>query len=289
VSRLLHDVNEHRDLVFVDVRGTGRSAPLDCPEPSDEEPLQAYFEEFLSERYVRACLARQQADVRFYTQPIAMDDINEVREALGYARINLFGTSGGTRQAQLYIRRHGGSVRSAVLQGVIPMDGEMPLSFAQAMEAGMRALIDGCGADASCRAAHPDLARAWEAAKQRFERGPVRARVRHPGSGRTEEVTISRGVFADGVRHMLYNLRRARDLADIIAAAARGDFAPFAEAELRQTIRFAGAIAHGFFLSATCAEDVRFIDEDDIRRESAGTFLGEYRVRQQQAACRIWP
>jgi len=102
-------------------------------------------------------------------------------------------------------------------------------------------------------------------------------------------VTISRGVFADGVRHMLYNLRGARNLPNIIEAAARGDFSPFAQAELLQTIGFAGAIAHGFFLSSTCAEDVRFIDEDDILRASPGTFLGDYRVRQQQAACRIWP
>jgi pimeloyl-ACP methyl ester carboxylesterase len=213
VSRLLRTVNETRDLVFVDVRGTGRSAALDCPLPSDDEPLQAYFEEFLSDRYVRDCLARQSADVRFYTQPIAMDDVDEVRAALGYQRINLFGTSGGTRQAQLYMRRHGGSVRAVVMQGAAPMDGEMPLAFARAMEAGLRALFDGCSRDAACRAAHPALEQAWQRATQRFDGGAVRARVRHPRTGREEEVTISRGVFADGVRHLLYDLQRGRRLA----------------------------------------------------------------------------
>ncbi|HEY0876324.1 MAG TPA: alpha/beta hydrolase [Vicinamibacterales bacterium] len=34
---------------------------------------------------------------------------------------------------------------------------------------------------------------------------------------------------------------------------------------------------------------MQFIDEDDIRRATEGTFLGDYRVRRQQAACRIWP
>jgi pimeloyl-ACP methyl ester carboxylesterase len=114
--------------------------------------------------------------------------------------------------------------------------------------------------------------------------------LRDPHSGREERVRISRGVFADGVRHMLYDLVQARrDLPARIHAAANGDFGPFAEAELRQARGFERALAHGFFLSATCAEDVRFIDEDDIRRGTEGTFLGDYRVRRQQAACRIWP
>ena len=279
VSRLLRTVNETRDLVFVDVRGTGASAPLHCPVPGDEEPLQRWFDEFLSAEYVRACLAAQEADVRFYTQPIAMDDIDEVRAALGYDRINLYGTSGGTRQAQLYMRQHGASVRSAVLQGVAPLDAEVPSAFARAMEIGMRSLI----------AANPGLGQSWARAKARFSEGPVRATVRHPRTGRAEEVTISRGVFADGVRHMLYNFNGARQLAARIDAAGRGDFGPFAQAELEQTMRFSQGIAHGFLISATCAEDVRFIDEADVRRATEGTFLGDYRIRQQQAACRIWP
>jgi pimeloyl-ACP methyl ester carboxylesterase len=279
VSRLLRPVNDTRDLVFVDVRGTGGSAPLHCPVPGDEEPLQRWFDEFLSDDYVRACLEAQEADVRFYTQPIAMDDIDEVRAALGYGRINLFGTSGGTRQAQLYMRQHAASVRTAVLQGVAPLDAEVPSSFARAMEIGMRSLI----------AADPPLAESWERARARFTEGPVRARVRHPISGRTEEVTITRGVFADGVRHMLYNFNGARPLAMRIEAAGRGDFGPFAQAELELSIGFSRGIAHGFLISATCAEDVRFIDEADVRRKTEGTFLGDYRIRRQQAACRIWP
>ena len=289
VARLLRPAHESRDLVFVDVRGTGRSGALTCDLPGPDEPLQAYFDEFLSEKYVRACLARQQADVRFYTQPLAMDDIDDVRAALGYDRINLFGTSGGTRQAQLYMRRHGSSVRSAVLHGVAPMDGEFPLSVSRAMEEGVRALVAQCAGDAGWAAAHPRLADAWERSKRRFDAGPVRARVRHPQTGRDEDVVISRGVYADGVRHMLYNLQAARALPARIEAAADGDFDAFAQAELDQVIRFGQTIAHGFFLSSTCAEDIRFIDEEDIRRATGGTFLGDYRVRRQQAACRIWP
>ncbi len=42
------------------------------------------------------------------------------------------------------------------------------------------------------------------------------------------------------------------------------------------------------FMTVTCAEDLRFVTEEDIERETAGTFLGDYRVRRQLAACQIW-
>jgi hypothetical protein len=45
----------------------------------------------------------------------------------------------------------------------------------------------------------------------------------------------------------------------------------------------------GLFFSITCNEDVAFIREKDIAPETEGTLLGAYRVRQQQAACKLWP
>jgi pimeloyl-ACP methyl ester carboxylesterase len=289
IARVLGPVNQSRDLVFVDVRGTGRSSALTCPMPADDAPLQRFFDGFLSDGYVRACLERQQADVRFYTQPIAMDDVDEVRQALGYDLINLFGSSGGTRQEQIYLRRHPSSVRSLAMHGVHPMDGELPLSFARALEDGMRWLINACTADVNCHRDYPDLAGDWERSKAQFESGPVETRLTDPRTGRSDQVRISRGVFADGIRHMLYNLDGAGDVADRVHAAAHGDFGPFAQAELRQVLMFSRTIADGFYLSSTCAEDVRFIDDEDLRRATEGTFLGDYRVRRQQAACRIWP
>jgi pimeloyl-ACP methyl ester carboxylesterase len=290
IGRFLRAVNESRDLVFIDARGTGRANPLNCPEPPADAPLQAFFDDFLAEAYVRACLAAQTADVRFYTQVFTADDVNEVREALGYRRINLYGSSGGTRQQQLYMRRHGASVRSVVMHGVQAMDGEMPLPFSRALDHGIAGLLDACEKTAGCRDRYPALREDWNALRRQFELlGVVEASVRDQRTGRTERLRVTRGVLADGLRHMLYTMRTAWEVPEVIHRAALGDFNPFVERELRQVTRFADALSHGMFITATCAEDVRFIEEKDIDRATAGTFLGDYRVRRQQAACRIWP
>jgi pimeloyl-ACP methyl ester carboxylesterase len=73
----------------------------------------------------------------------------------------------------------------------------------------------------------------------------------------------------------------------MIHAAAAGNFDAFAQRKLEQELGFS-SIADGAFMSSTCGEDLRFISEEDIARATEGTFLGDYRVRRQLAACSIW-
>jgi hypothetical protein len=89
-----------RDIVFVDQRGTGRSHRLSCPF-GDGGAMQNSFNDLFPVEKVRACREALEptADVRLYTTPIAMDDLDDVRAALGYRRINLYGGSYGTLAA----------------------------------------------------------------------------------------------------------------------------------------------------------------------------------------------
>ena len=82
-------VRRERDIVFVDQRGTGASNRLSCAF-GDPAAMQTSFGELFPQQAIRACLeeARPSADVTLYTTPIAMDDLDEVRAALGYGRIS---------------------------------------------------------------------------------------------------------------------------------------------------------------------------------------------------------
>jgi hypothetical protein len=51
---------------------------------------------------------------------------------------------------------------------------------------------------------------------------------------------------------------------------------------------FSNIVADGLNLSVTCVEDIPFITEADVTRDSAGTFEGDARVRAQQRACKFW-
>ncbi len=139
-------VRKHRDIVFVDQRGTGKSNPLECPQKR-EPTLNERLDSQPNDEELKTCLAAYDADPRLYTTPIAMDDLDEVRGALGYEKINLWGGSYGTRAALVYMRQHEDRVRTATLDGVAPFTLELPLSVAKDGQRALDSMFAACASD----------------------------------------------------------------------------------------------------------------------------------------------
>src|SRR6185436_17568420 len=129
---------------------------------------------------LRRCLAGYDADVRLYTTPIAVDDLDQVREWLGYDRINLYGGSYGTRAALVYLRQHGDHVRSITLDGVAPTDMRLPLFVARDAQRSLDSWLARCETDARCHQAFPDVRGRVRVLLQRLAGSPVTLRMVHP-------------------------------------------------------------------------------------------------------------
>jgi pimeloyl-ACP methyl ester carboxylesterase len=101
IARAFAKVRQERDIVMVDRRGTGGSNGLHCDLYG--ENLQGHLGDLLPIEAIKACRAEwgRRADLRLYTTPIAMDDLDGARAALGYERIKLFGSSYGIPQTPL--------------------------------------------------------------------------------------------------------------------------------------------------------------------------------------------
>lgn len=283
-------IRERRDLVFVDQRGTGGSNPLNCElfNPSD---LASYLDFFFPLAGVRTCRARleSKANLKLYTTPIAMADLDEVRAALGYEQINISGGSYGTRATQVYVKLYPAHVRSIVLQGVSPTSQHMPRDFPQHTERALNGVIDECAADEACHAAFPNLRTETKTLLERLLRGPVEVDIKQPQTGKSTRVQLSRDLAAEAIRYMLYQSGAASRIPLFIHLAAQGDFAPLAESALFYRQQLVASGSNGMYLSVTCAEDLPWIKPNDGERNGANTFLGDYRLRQQRAACTLWP
>jgi pimeloyl-ACP methyl ester carboxylesterase len=290
IAQAYAKTRERRDLVFVDQRGTGGSNPLNC-DLFDPRDAQSYLGAYFPPEDVRKCRAALElkADLRLYTTPVAMDDLDEVRAALGYERINITGGSYGTRAAQVYLKRHGGHVRTLVLQGVSPTGQLMPRDFPQHTERALNGVLDECADDEKCHAAFPELRAEVKAVLARLMRGPVAVDVTHPQTGESTRVTLSRDLAGEAVRYMLYQPGYAIRIPLFIHAAAQGNFAPLAESALFYRQQIVATGSNGMYLSVTCAEDLPWIKPGEGERNAANTFLGDYRLRQQRAACALWP
>jgi len=280
-------VRQHRDVVLVDQRGTGRSNPLDCDPYGYPEDLQRVVGETFPLDAFRSCRARLEkiANLKKYTTAPSVDDVDDVREWLGYKKINIWGGSYGTVAAQVYLRRHGGNVRAAILAATAPVDELIPLHHAWAGQRAVDEIFAKCRADAACEAAYPHLREDFQLMFDRVRKG-VDVEVRDR-TGRTVRVRPSVSGFADGLRHFLY----ADDGASFPARvhqAAQGDLAPMVQIAINAQIGLMRQLSMGMNLSVTCAEDVPFITDAMMKTETAGTFLGDLRVKEQRAACAIW-
>ncbi|HEX8282826.1 MAG TPA: alpha/beta fold hydrolase [Pyrinomonadaceae bacterium] len=284
-------IRRERDLVFFDQRGTGESNPLTCNLFADDNDLRAYFEDIFPVQQVRACRERLEkvADLKQYTTSVAVEDLDEVRRALGYEKINLYGGSYGTTVALAYLRRHGAHVRSAVLAGVAPTGLRLPLHFAKGAQHAIDQLMDDCVADDACRAAFPNLREEFRAVLDRLEKTPASVEFLNPFTKKQQRVTLARGPFAERLRMLLYGRGSASVVPLLIHRAYQGDFKPYVLAALPQARAIQQSVSLGMYFSVTCSEGIPFITETDVKTEARGTFLGEYRVRAHAAACREWP
>ena len=279
-------VQRDRDIVLVDQRGTGKSNPLDCRDPQDNlRDALAPPEDSLPR--LRQCLAGYDADVRLYTTPIAMDDLDDVRAYLGYDRVNLYGGSYGTRAALVYMRQHGDHVRAAILDSVAPTDMRLPMFAARDAQRALDKLLDDCDADTRCRATFPDLSGRIRALMQRLEKQPVHARVVHPRTGIAEEVDIRAQIVASILFGALYSPATASIVPMLVDRAERDDF------QSLLALAVAGGAAEnmslGMQLSVLCSEDAGRFTAADVSRATAGTVFGDHLLVTQIKACDFWP
>jgi pimeloyl-ACP methyl ester carboxylesterase len=290
-ARAFAAARAERDLLFVDTRGLGGPGALVCEALTGEVSLAGFLADYLPVAGVRACreALAPRFDLARYTTAAAVDDLEEVRRALGYGPVNLYGISYGTRVAQVYLRRYPEAIRTATMVGATPTGDRAPLHFARDAHTALARTFSACAAEPACAAAFPDLDGDLARALARLDAGPLDVELEDAASGATFVLPFTRAGFAQALRYLLYSPVTAALVPLYVHEAATGNFRPAAESV--QSF-FSGAVrsmADGFYLSVTCSEDVPFIGEEEAKAATAGTFFGDFRIRQQQAACAEWP
>jgi len=288
VRQMFAGVLRDRDIVLVDQRGTGKSNPLDCLDADDDSlaMLAQTLEDALTD--LKACQAKYDADLTQYVTSIAMDDLDDVRAFLGYDRINLYGGSYGTRAALVYMRQHGGRVRTAILDGVAPPDMRLPLYAARDSQRAFELLARDCAADAGCHAAYPNLLERTRGLLDRLQQDPPRVRLTHPRTGETADVRVEARFMANVIFATLYSPMAAALVPAVIAAAERNEF--------QSMLALAGLpgggepnMSIGMQLSVLCAEDAPRNTDEDYRKGIDSTLFGQHIMSIQQAGCTFWP
>lgn len=286
IAEVLRDVRNKRDIVLVDQRGTGHSNPLSC-ESDRAQALEELFAPRPDPGKTRACLAALDADTRLYATPVAMDDLDEVRAALGYERINLWGGSYGTRAALVYLRQHPERVRSLILDGSAPFALKLPLYVARDAQRALDLLFADCELDDDCRRTFPEARAELSHLLAQLGEKAADVPIVHPRTGASGRLPIERAGLASAVRNLLYVPQLAGLLPLAVSRARIGDFSALiasADAFARGV-----SVSTGMFLSIVCAEDVPRFEPAQAQALAQGTFLGGEWLADLRAECDAWP
>lgn len=282
-------VREDRDMVLVDQRGTGGSGLIDCPVDAAESPADV-FGDLFDPAAIAACLekAKQHADPTMYTSDLVVDDLDDIRQRLGYDKVFLWGGSGGTRTALVWMRRHPDRVVGAVLDGVAPTDFRAPSTMARGCQDALDAVFAECRQQKDCHTAYPDLEAEFNKLMGLFDEGPVATHIVDQQETRIP-VEMHRGDFTYAVRGVLYRAGSLATLPGMIhKAAGTGDIHPFAQAYWQRQVGIRSFVAMGVHFGIYCAEDLPFITEGDVAGFTDGTFVGRYLYDQYKGACDAW-
>ena len=280
-------VRRQRDIVLIDQRGTGRSSPLSCPAFAPDEHAEFDVDPVPKASLCASQLTRQGVDLAQYTTSAWIADLDAMREALGYERLNLWGGSYGTRVAQEYVRRYPEHVRSVVLDGVAPPTLRIPLDVWRTRAAALDDVIHACRASGPCALAHPDLETTLDDIRRDLDGGRT-VRVRDPRTGDAREMHIDFDTLVAALQPLTYLPEAASLIPELISLAHDGEYEPL----LAAATTIVGDLPYEFtpalFYSVTCAEDV-----PRLSTEERASGVADARVRtlakRAVAVCDQWP
>jgi pimeloyl-ACP methyl ester carboxylesterase len=279
---------QNHDVVLVDVRGTGNSNPLHCPSLQEKNNLQEQFGEMYPADAVKDCyqLLSKENDLSQYHTTNVVKDLEQIRKWLGYKKITLYGLSYGTRVSLQYMRMFPAALSSVVLFSATPTYARMPLYHAKFSQQALNRVWIDCKNDSLCKMHYPNISNEFAALMKRWKNKPVEYEWKDStGNGHT--VKIPWDAFQTKIRSLMYAPFSIRMIPYLVHEAWKENYKPFVDLYPKEKSND-DFIAEGFYLCVSCSEDVPFIKPPEIEKQTSGTFMGRYRIAQQQQACANW-
>lgn len=295
-------VDDGRDLIVMDPRGTGMAKPkLTCDE-FIEDADTAFQRDLTPEEEGRVftysmerCYSRlsKKADLAQYNSAVVARDVEALRQQLQIEKFNLYGVSYASRYALTIARDYPDSVRALVLNSAVFPDIIYTQQLAQDSIHAYQRGLEYCLDDKLCHSRYPDLKRRLENLVQTLDEKPITVPVKHLYSNEPYSFVLSGQRLLRVLFQALYDETFYSKLPEMIQGLENGEKEP-AEAAVAN---FMNIVLDPYFgdaagVSHFCYEEAPFVDFDEARASAAETGILGSAVRSDidllQVQCRIW-
>ena len=259
-----------RDFVTFDQRGAGLSKPaLDCPayDAFVGEPTLSFDEAEATRQLgiLETCganLQEKDVDLSIFNTTQSAADVESIRQALGYGKINLVGISYGTRLAQEVMRGFPKNLRAVVLDSVIPPPIDRPVNTVASAQGAYERFIKACREDKRCNANYPDLEQVYTKLVAELEDSPLKVNF----NGKPTDLdgdTLSALVFQS-----LYFPVTITELPGLIYKLSEGNVDALENSTLIAIFEALenGALTWGDFYAVECRGEIAYSDPAALTR-----------------------
>ncbi|WP_223786770.1 alpha/beta hydrolase [Marinicella meishanensis] len=274
-----------RDVVMVDQRGTGASNPLRCEiTPEDFEAMNDLDPEALR-AWTKECHDSLDADTRMYTTTIAIEDLESVRQALGYDQWNLYGGSYGTRKALTYMKMYPDAIRSVVLDAVVSQDEALGVSHEANLQSTLSRIFARCEQDESCAKAFGDAEQQMWKFLDQLQEQPITLRIQNSATGEYETVVMTREYAVLALRMFAYSPETMGLIPLLVSLANNGQPETMAAQAQMVMNSLNQGLNNALELSVSCAEDVPFMPTSS---NVTNSLFGDNLFELMRARCAEW-
>ncbi len=260
------DIRVQRDIILFDQRGTLHADPfLSCPESlaytqdtldKDLSIAEDIAGSIDAELACRDRLRAKNIDLSAYNSLENAADIEALRLALGYDKINLYGVSYGTLLAQHFMRLFPRSARSIILDAVVPTQTNFITQIPYTMDRAYKALFSACADDPQCSVNYPNLEQVFFDLVAKLDREPLRVPLTDPETNRRYQWHFDGNDLTETVFQLLYSSEILPALPMLIydLKEGRSDFL----SAIMPLLIFDRTMSDGMYTSVMCAEDSDF-------------------------------
>ncbi len=253
-------LQQDRDIIVLDLRGTGFSKPQLCPDlgetffeilAADQDPATDEEQKITAALSCRDALVQRGIDIRQYHSRAIAQDLNALRQSLGYEQWHVFGVSYGTHVAQVYAEQFPEDLSSLILDSSIPDIENYYTSNTSNYLGSLQKVFRSCSDDPACQMEYPNLEEDYYAVIADLSENPIEVEV---------EASVSAGGrfhynaedFKIAIQQSLYRPQLIKVIPLMITAFKERKIGPLSNL----VAAFSGALGldYGAYYCMTCNE-----------------------------------
>lgn len=285
-------------MIFFDQRGTGDSQPaLNCPNAENLVSAAGGTQQ-VNDKVIATLaqchdqLTSQGINLNAYNSVENAADVNDLRTALGYDKINLLGISYGTRLALTVMRDFPQIVRSTVIGLIDPPQENLLAGRPIGFDASLKRVFTGCAADPDCNAKYPNLPQVFAEDVATLNATPAKLPLKDPTTGKETEVPVNGTVFLTAVYTSLFLGPLIPTVPILLTQVHAGKYDALTPALIVAAAE-AQSISLGMNYAVQCQEAYSFTNLDEVKAQAQETLpeIRDYEltsIGNDLAVCQKW-